>query len=95
MVDPNTLLHLTKEKQRQKKSPTASFLFVVSLLVFCLLGSRGENPYRYFTWKVTYGDVYHLGVKAQGIFINGQFPGPHIDAITNDNYLNEPFLISW
>lgn len=56
----------------------------------------------FFTWKVTYGDIYPLGVKQQGILINGQFPGPHIDAITNDNliinvfnYLREPFLISW
>ena len=38
----------------------------------------------------------------QGILINGQFPGPQIDAVTNDNliisvynYLREPFLISW
>ncbi|XP_075487773.1 L-ascorbate oxidase homolog isoform X2 [Primulina tabacum] len=37
-----------------------------------------------------------------GILINGQFPGPQIDCVTNDNliinifnYLNEPFLISW
>lgn len=42
--------------------------------------------------------IYEL----QGILINGQFPGPHIDAVTNDNiiisvfnYLREPFLISW
>ena len=38
----------------------------------------------------------------QGILINGQFPGPQIDAVTNENliisvynYLTEPFLISW
>lgn len=38
----------------------------------------------------------------QGILINGQFPGPQIDSVTNDNliisvynYLTEPFLISW
>lgn len=38
----------------------------------------------------------------QGILINGQFPGPQIDAVTNDNliisvynYLREPLLISW
>lgn len=34
--------------------------------------------------------------------INGQFPGPQIDTVTNENliisvfnYLSEPFLISW
>lgn len=38
----------------------------------------------------------------QGILINGKFPGPHINAVTNDNLiirvhnqLTEPFLISW
>ncbi|GLT52650.1 hypothetical protein SLA2020_259780 [Shorea laevis] len=78
---------------------------LVRLIVVILVlvhGVNGDNPYRFFTWKVTYGDIYPLGVKQQGILINGQFPGPHIDAITNDNliisvynYLREPFLISW
>ncbi|GKV15990.1 hypothetical protein SLEP1_g26706 [Rubroshorea leprosula] len=74
-------------------------IVVILVLVY---GVNGDNPYRFFTWKVTYGDIYPLGVKQQGILINGQFPGPHIDAITNDNliinvynYLREPFLISW
>lgn len=38
----------------------------------------------------------------QGILINGQFPGPDIHSVTNDNLiinvynsLDEPFLISW
>jgi FtsP/CotA-like multicopper oxidase with cupredoxin domain len=38
----------------------------------------------------------------QGILINGQFPGPQIEAVTNDNLiinvynsLDEPFLLSW
>ncbi|XP_028762988.1 L-ascorbate oxidase homolog [Neltuma alba] len=72
------------------------------LLLFLLHGAKCEDPYRFFTWKVTYGDIYPLGVKQQGILINGQFPGPHIDAVTNDNlvisvfnYLREPLLISW
>nr|KJB67220.1 hypothetical protein B456_010G181000 [Gossypium raimondii] len=77
---------------------------ILCCFIACILflGVNGENPYRYITWKVTYGDIYPLGVKQQGILINGQFPGPHIDAVTNDNliisvynYLNEPFLISW
>ncbi|KAM7266056.1 hypothetical protein ACFE04_003739 [Oxalis oulophora] len=81
-------------------------LFIVSTLFLLLneggVGVYGENPYRILTWKVTYGDIYPLGVKQTGILINGQFPGPTIDAVTNDNlvisvfnYLNEPFLISW
>ncbi|KAL2931385.1 L-ascorbate oxidase-like protein [Bienertia sinuspersici] len=43
-----------------------------------------------------------MGVKQHVIMINGQFPGPQIDCVTNDNlvisvhnYLNEPFLLSW
>ena len=38
----------------------------------------------------------------QGILINGQFPGPDIECVTNDNLiinvhnnLPEPFLLSW
>lgn len=38
----------------------------------------------------------------QGILINGQFPGPQIESVTNDNLiisvfnsLDEPFLITW
>lgn len=45
---------------------------------------------------------FECGKWLQGILINGQFPGPHIDAVTNDNliisvynYLRQPFLISW
>ncbi|KAI3778479.1 hypothetical protein L2E82_07813 [Cichorium intybus] len=61
-----------------------------------------EDPYRFFDWNVTYGDIYPLGVRQQGILINGQFPGPDIHSVTNDNLiinvfnsLDEPFLISW
>ncbi|XP_057764924.1 L-ascorbate oxidase homolog [Salvia miltiorrhiza] len=80
----------------------ASSLIVALALLLALHGVNGDNPYRYYTWKVTYGDIYPLGVKQQGILINGQFPGPTIDCVTNDNliisvynYLNEPFLLSW
>ncbi|WVZ12403.1 hypothetical protein V8G54_016933 [Vigna mungo] len=76
--------------------------FLVLLVTFLSAFVHCEDPYRFLTWKVTYGDIYPLGVKQQGILINGQFPGPQIDAVTNDNliinvynYLREPFLISW
>ncbi|KAL5198196.1 hypothetical protein ABZP36_001708 [Zizania latifolia] len=62
----------------------------------------GDDPYRFFTWTVAYGDISPLGTKQQGILINGQFPGPQIEAVTNDNLiinvfnkLNDPFLLSW
>ncbi|CAI8606499.1 unnamed protein product [Vicia faba] len=61
-----------------------------------------EDPYRFFSWNITYGDIYPLGVRQQGILINGQFPGPDIHSVTNDNLiinvfnnLDEPFLLSW
>ncbi|KAJ0763065.1 putative cupredoxin, multicopper oxidase, type 3 [Helianthus annuus] len=74
----------------------------MALLIFVLIlmanSISGEDPYRFFNWNVTYGDIYPLG----GILINGQFPGPQIDAVTNDNVivsvynsLDEPFLITW
>ncbi|KAI3988325.1 hypothetical protein MKX01_012114 [Papaver californicum] len=74
---------------------------VFSLFLFVTF-VYGEDPYRFFTWKVTFADIYPLGVKQRGILINGQFPGPRIECITNDNLiisvhneLNEPFLLSW
>ncbi|KAK9151709.1 hypothetical protein Syun_010018 [Stephania yunnanensis] len=76
-----------------------SFLFLIFTISSCV---NGEDPYRFFTWNVTYGDIWPLGVKQQGILINGQFPGPKIDCVTNDNLiisvfnsLDEPFLLSW
>ncbi|XP_043692634.1 L-ascorbate oxidase homolog [Telopea speciosissima] len=78
---------------------SCSLLFLFLFLASCV---NGEDPYRFFTWNVSYGDIYPLGVKQQGILINGQFPGPQIECVTNDNLivsvfnsLNEPFLISW
>lgn len=80
------------------------FAVAVVVLLVLLLGDCiiAEDPYRFFTWNVTYGDIYPLGVKQQGILINGQFPGPAIESVTNDNLiinvfnnLDEPFLISW
>ncbi|KAH7532262.1 hypothetical protein FEM48_Zijuj04G0001200 [Ziziphus jujuba var. spinosa] len=46
---------------------------------------RGEDPYLYFTWNVTYGTISPLGVPQQAILINGQFPGPNINSTTNNN----------
>lgn len=72
------------------------------LLLLLLVTAKAESPYRYFSWNVTYGTIYPLAKPQQGILINGQFPGPDIHSVTNDNlYINvfnsldEPFLISW
>ncbi|ESR48533.1 multicopper oxidase [Citrus sinensis] len=72
--------------------------------LFCSLFAivSAEDPYRFFNWNVTYGDIYPLGVRQRGILINWQFPGPDIHSVTNDNLiinvfnsLDEPFLLSW
>lgn len=80
-----------------------SVLLLILVVLLTIIGSSlAESPYRFFTWNVTFGDIYPLGVKQQGILINGQFPGPPIEAVTNDNLiisvfnsLDEPFLLSW
>ncbi|KAJ7966932.1 L-ascorbate oxidase-like protein [Quillaja saponaria] len=78
----------------------AALLLCVSVSFFAIV--EAEDPYRFFSWNVTYGDIYPLGVRQTGILINGQFPGPDIHSVTNDNLiinvfnsLDEPFLLSW
>ncbi|KAK6939037.1 Multicopper oxidase, C-terminal [Dillenia turbinata] len=74
-----------------------------ALILFQLIANVvADDPYRFFNWNVTNGTIYPLGVPQQGILINGQFPGPDISSVTNDNLiinvfnsLSEPFLISW
>lgn len=82
----------------------ATFQVVLVGVLACLsaLHVGAEDPYRFFTWEVTYGTIYPLGFPQQGILINGQFPGPTVEAVTNDNIivnvinkLDEPFLITW
>ncbi|KAK4262255.1 hypothetical protein QN277_027837 [Acacia crassicarpa] len=73
---------------------------VLALLSVCLV--RAEDAYKYYTWTVTYGTRSPLGIPRQVILINGQFPGPRLDVVTNDNIilnlvnkLDEPFLLTW
>ncbi|XP_038995753.1 L-ascorbate oxidase homolog [Hibiscus syriacus] len=75
-----------------------AFLFLAVVVIVV----EAESPYRFFDWSITYGDISPLGVRQQGILINGQFPGPDIYSVTNDNLiinvhnnLDEPFLLSW
>ncbi|KAJ8767063.1 hypothetical protein K2173_012577 [Erythroxylum novogranatense] len=82
---------------------------LVLLLLFFVTSSPyyssivgAEDPYRFFDWNITYGDIYPFGIKQQGILINGEFPGPNIEAFTNGNvfinvrnHLDEPFLLTW
>lgn len=81
---------------------------VTFVLLLCISAAaltplvRGEDPYLFFTWNVTYGTIAPLGVPQQGILINGEFPGPNINSTTNNNIvvnvinnLDEPFLLTW
>ncbi|KAK7283775.1 hypothetical protein RIF29_13521 [Crotalaria pallida] len=80
---------------------------VVGALILCVSVSLfaitfAGDPYRFFDWTVTYGNISPLGVRQQAILINGLFPGPDIHSVTNDNLiinvhnnLDEPFLLSW
>lgn len=117
------------------------------LAVSCVTLVIADDPYRFYTWTVTYGtsspmgvpqqvgwlkllfisfsgDVWGYVVLVQGkrsefrhklrlscplsfrvlkvILINGQFPGPRLDVVTNDNIvlnlinkLDQPFLLTW
>ncbi|XP_052109968.1 L-ascorbate oxidase homolog isoform X1 [Arachis duranensis] len=78
------------------------FCIVVTLVSVCLVQLKAEDAYKYFTWTVTYGTLSPLGTPQKVIMINGQFPGPQLDLVTNDNVvlnlinkLDEPFLLTW
>ncbi|MCL7034797.1 hypothetical protein MKW94_005355, partial [Papaver nudicaule] len=75
---------------------------LLGVLACLSLSVKAEDPYKLFTWTVTYGNLAPLGVSQQVILINGQFPGPRLDVVTNDNMiinvinkLDEPFLLTW
>lgn len=44
-----------------------AFLSIFSLL-FTIVAA--EDPYRFFTWNVTFGDIYPLGVRQQVCYLN-------------------------
>ncbi|KAG2312496.1 hypothetical protein Bca4012_027040 [Brassica carinata] len=65
---------------------------------------QAEDSYRFFDFRVTYGNVsVNIDVPpTRVILINEKFPGPELDLVTNDNLiinvhndLDEPFLLSW
>jgi len=77
-------------------------MFLACLLAETMSVVRGEDPYKYYTWNVTYGTISPLGVPQQVILINDQFPGPEINCSSNNNIvvnvynnLDEPLLFTW
>ncbi|XP_076886083.1 monocopper oxidase-like protein SKU5 [Bidens hawaiensis] len=84
--------------------PSTSWWFL--LLLFSFLGlfnfAFAGDPFVYYDWTVSYITASSLGVKQQVIAINGNFPGPILEATTNwnvvvnvKNDLDEPLLLTW
>ncbi|MCL7046554.1 hypothetical protein MKW94_000595 [Papaver nudicaule] len=83
-----------------------SMILLLSVGILACLGAvmvvEAEDPYIYLTWVVTYGTIAPLRKPQQGILINGQFPGPRLDCVTNNNVIinvinkiDQPFLLTW
>ncbi|CAH2070557.1 unnamed protein product, partial [Thlaspi arvense] len=77
-------------------------IWVMMTIMAIISSVRAEDPKRFFNWTVTYGKNSPIGHPQRVILINGQFPGPEIHSVTNDNLiinvhngLDEPFLLSW
>ncbi|KAJ4913141.1 Monocopper oxidase-like protein SKS1 [Raphanus sativus] len=80
------------------------FFFSPSLLCFVLLSgvSFAADPFVSYDFKVSYLTASPLGVPQQVIAVNGQFPGPLLNATTNYNVvvrvfnnLDESLLLTW
>ncbi|EXC24855.1 L-ascorbate oxidase-like protein [Morus notabilis] len=86
----------------KKDNKVLGHLICGILAVFSVCDVKADDPYRYYTWTVTYGTISPLGVPQQVILINGQFPGPSLEVVTNNNIilnlinkLDQPFLLTW
>lgn len=84
----------------ERRSLVSLICGILALLSLSVV--KADDPYRFYTWAVTYGTIAPLGIPQQVILINGQFPGPKLDCVTNDNIvlnlinkLDEPFLLTW
>ncbi|KAG5010899.1 hypothetical protein AAZX31_07G208700 [Glycine max] len=79
-----------------------SLLMLLCLFAGAMSPVKGEDPYFFFTWNVTYGTLSPAGVPQQVILINNEFPGPNINSTSNNNIvvnvfnnLDEPLLFHW
>lgn len=56
----------TKQREREmSKMMAIGAYFFLSFLFLFSVSINAEDPYRFFTWNVTFGDIYPLGVKQQ------------------------------
>ncbi|RYR68898.1 hypothetical protein Ahy_A03g015397 isoform A [Arachis hypogaea] len=79
--------------------------FITTLFLCCFLQlylAFAGDPFVFYDWTVSYIGASPLGVKQKVIGINGQFPGPILNATTNwnvvvnvKNDLDEPLLLTW
>ncbi|CAH9139108.1 unnamed protein product [Cuscuta epithymum] len=83
----------------------ANFMRRYLLVILGCLGHltlKAQSTDVSYMWAVEYGTMAPLGVEQRAILINGQFPGPEINVVTNDNvivnvfnHLDEPILFTW
>lgn len=66
----NTFLILEQSVEANSTMRDFTSLITVLSLLLVLHAVNGDNPYRFYTWKVTYGDIYPLGVKQQVLSAN-------------------------
>lgn len=62
------LFRKKKSNTMREKSNVHYSVILTILLVVCvsiLQSVYADNPYRYYTWKITYGNIYPLGIKQQ------------------------------
>ncbi|GAA0162364.1 oxidase [Lithospermum erythrorhizon] len=81
---------------------TTLVLLLIGLLNIEVTLVSADNQEWYYDWNVTFQYTAPLGVSKQIIVINDEFPGPLLNASTNDvvninihNNLDEPFLMTW
>ncbi|CAN0906248.1 Monocopper oxidase-like protein SKU5 [Linum grandiflorum] len=84
------------------RSLLRSCYLVVSSWFFVNIMVQSDSGSVWYDWNVSLSTRAPLGVEKQVIVINDQFPGPLVNATTNDvvhvnvhNNLAEPFLITW
>ncbi|PSR99583.1 L-ascorbate oxidase [Actinidia chinensis var. chinensis] len=80
----------------------ASAIVVYVISVLLKVSVDAKSPQLFLDWTVSFSKRAPLGIAKQVIVINDQFPGPLLNATTNDvvnvnvhNNLTEPFLITW
>ncbi|TYK00284.1 monocopper oxidase-like protein SKS1 [Cucumis melo var. makuwa] len=82
-------------------SLTTSLLGLIFIAIFPSFTFAGD-PYVFYDFRISYITASPLGIAQQVIAVNGKFPGPFINATTNNNVavnvrndLDEDLLLTW